>query len=118
VIAGMVRCCYTVISQALALLLLLRSSLLTLCSYCRAVLLAAGIACPHGRLAPEGRSGAAKRFAVSEHTWSLLKRLWPQQVLLDVQARRDKAKRAAAKCAAAGGVDVAAVADAAKGECC
>lgn len=80
-------------------------------------MLAVGIACPHGRLAPEGRSGAAKRFAVSPETWALLKRLWPQQVLWDVQARRDKAKRAAAKRAATGGVDAAAVADAANGEC-
>lgn len=78
-----------------------------------AVLWPAGIACPHGQLAPEGRSGAAKRFAVSRSTWMLLRQLWPQQVLWDVQARRDK-ERQKAKRAAAGG-DAAAVADAVKG---
>lgn len=75
----------------------------------------AGITCPHGGLAPEGRSGA-KRFAVSPETWAMLKRLWPQQVLMEAQARRDKAARAAAKRAATGGLDVAAVADISKGE--
>lgn len=76
----------------------------------------AGIACPHGRLAPEARSGAAKRFAVSRDTWALLTKLWPQQILWDVQARLDKAKRAAVKRTAAGGVDAAAVAEASKGK--
>lgn len=75
----------------------------------------AGITCPHGRLAPEGRSGA-RRFAVSPETWAMLRRLWPQQVLMEAQARRDKAARAAAKRAATGGLDVAAVADISKGE--
>jgi hypothetical protein len=75
-----------------------------------------GVACQHGRLAPEGRSGSARRFAVPPETWALLTQYWPRQVLLDIQARKDKAARAAAKRAAGGGLDAAAVADAAKGE--
>lgn len=61
-------------------------------------------------MVPEGRSGTAKRFAVSAGTWAMLRRLWAQQVLADVQARRDKAARAA-KRAAAAGTDAVAVAD-------
>lgn len=79
----------------------------------------AGVACQHGRLAPEGKSGSARRFAVPPETWALLAQYWPRQVLLDIQARKDKAARAAAKRAAGGGAEAAAaaaVADAAKGE--
>ena len=75
----------------------------------------AGIACPHGGLAPEGRSGTARRFAVSPDTWALLRQLWPQQVLWEVAAKRDKERLKAKR--AALGADPAAVVEAAKGGC-
>jgi hypothetical protein len=74
---------------------------------CVAAHRAPGITCPHGGLAPQSLSGAAKRFAVSADTWESLKQLWPKQVLRELAARRDKAARAAAKRVAAGDVLVA-----------
>ncbi len=63
---------------------------------------AAGITCPHGALAPEAQSAAARRALVSEASWQLLREVWALSVVQELNTRHAKGgARAAATAAAA-----------------